>query len=487
MAPGRWGSSAQATHCREGEAGYNVFLIGTMGDTQRSQTISTENQGIAKVDACNTILSERMEEPPVITGESSLLKLRLLAESSPDLVFTSVAHRIDYDLLKQSFRNLRKSKSSGVDKITAKEYAKNLDQNLYNLYQRLQRGQYVALPVKRIWIEKEDGKERPIGITALEDKIVQKTVATILNVIYDINFYDFSYAFRNGRNQHQAIGQLREACWTQNIGWIVSADITGLFDNINHKLLKDMIRQRVNDGGIIRLIGKWLNAGVMEGYEMTYPGEGTPQGAVISPVLSNIFLHYVLDDWYVKEVRPRMKGRCFIIRWADDFILGFEYEKDARRVMEVLPKRFEKFDLTLHPEKTKLIRFSKRISGKGNGTFDFLGFTFYWSKSLKGYNVIKKKTARKRLSRFMKRVWQWCKENRHKAIANQYDALCSKLRGFYQYFGVRSNYKALEVVFEHTEKAWRCWLSRRDRDGKVLFDDLRNTYPLPLPRIVHNI
>ncbi len=458
-----------------------------MGDTQRSQTVSIENQKIAKAVTCNTALSERMEEPPILTGESSLLKIRMLAERNPELVFTSVAHRIDYDLLKQSFRSLRKSESSGVDKITAKEYANNLDQNLYNLYKRLRRGQYVALPVKRIWIEKEGGKMRPIGITALEDKIVQKAAATILNVIYDINFYDFSHAFRKGRNQHNAIGELREACLKQNIGWIVSADVTGLFDHISHKMLKDMIRQRVNDGGIIRLIGKWLNAGVMEGNELTYPGDGTPQGAVISPVLSNIFLHYVLDDWFVKEVRPRMKGRCFIIRWADDFILGLEYEKDALRVMEVLPKRFEKFDLALHPEKTKLIRFSKRIRGKGNGTFDFLGFTFYWSKSLKGYNVIKKKTARKRLSRFMKRVWQWCKKNRHKPMAEQYDTLCSKLRGFYQYYGVRSNYKALEVVFEYTEKAWRRWLSRRSHKGNVLPDDLRSTHPLPFPRIVHNV
>ncbi len=458
-----------------------------MGDTQRSQTISTENLGIAKAAADGTALPGRKEDPPVLTGESSLLKIRMLAESNPELVFTSVAHRIDYDLLKQSFLNLRKSKSSGVDKITAKEYAENLDQNLYNLYQRLQRGQYVALPVERIWIEKEDGKMRPIGITALEDKIVQKAVATILNVIYDINFYDFSHAFRKGRSQHKAIGELREACLSQNIGWILSADITGLFDNINHEMLKDMVRQRVNDGGIIRLIGKWLKAGVMEGHELSYPDEGTPQGAVISPVLSNIFLHYVLDDWCVKEVIPRIKGCCFIIRWADDFILGFEYEKDAQKVLGVLPKRFDKFDLTLHPKKTKLIRFSKRVSGKGNGTFDFLGFTFYYSRSLKGYNVIKKKTARRRVSRFMRRIWQWCKKNRHKPMAEQYDILRSKLRGFYQYYGVRGNHKALTVVYRHAKVAWRRWLSCRSHKGKVWFKDLQKIHPLPTPRIVHNV
>ncbi len=290
-----------------------------MGDTQRSQTISTENRKIAKKAACS-FNPFGNGELPILIGESSLTGIRLLADSDPDLVFSSVAHRIDFDLLKKSFKNIRKSKASGVDEMTAKEYAKDLDRNLYNLYERLQRGQYVASPVKRIWIDKDAGKKRPIGITALEDKIVQKAAATILSVIYDSNFHDFSYAFRKGRSQHRAISELREQCLKQNIGWIVSADITGLFDNINRELLKGMIRRRVNDSGMIRLIGKWLNAGVVEDGNLMYPETGTPQGSVISPVLSNIFLHYVLDDWYVKEVEPRMKGRCFIIRYADDCV-----------------------------------------------------------------------------------------------------------------------------------------------------------------------
>ncbi|WDN89957.1 hypothetical protein BuS5_02927 [Desulfosarcina sp. BuS5] len=297
-----------------------------MGDTQRSQTISTKSREIARTVACNSRPIE-WGQPPVLTGGSSLIKIELLAQNNHELVFTSVVHRIDFDLLKQSFRKIRKSESAGVDKVTAKEYAENLDQNLYNLYERLRRGQYVASPVKRIWIDKEGGEKRPIGIPVLEDKIVQKAAAAILNVIFDRNFYNFSHAFRKGRSQHMAIKDLREQCLKQNISWIVSADITGLFDNINHELLKDMIRRRVSDGGMIRLIGKWLNAGVMEEGNLTYSETGTPQGGVISPVLSNIFLHYVLDDWYVKEVIPRMKGRCSIIRWADDFILGFEYEK----------------------------------------------------------------------------------------------------------------------------------------------------------------
>ena len=362
-----------------------------MGDTQRSPTISTETQGIAaKVagDSGQGFKDPPGEGRPLFEGESSLVRIRMLAESEPDLVFTSVVDRIDLYLLKKSFRQVRKKKSAGVDKITAKQYAKDLDENLYKLYQRLRRGQYVATPVRRIWIDKEGGKKRPIGIPALEDKIVQRAASTILNVIYDVNFFDFSHAFRKGHSQHKALHQIREKCRKLNIGWIVSADIEGLFDNIDHNLLRGFIKRRVNDGGMLRLIGKWLNAGVMEEGILSYPGKGVPQGGVISPVLSNIFLHYVLDEWFVEQALPRMKGKCFIIRYADDFIIGCELGSDAKRIMNVLPKRFNEYGLALHPDKTAVIDFRRppsKVKGKGKGTFDFLGFTFYWSKSRRGY------------------------------------------------------------------------------------------------------
>jgi group II intron reverse transcriptase/maturase len=465
-----------------------------MGDTLRSQTISTASQGSAEQRACDCEAENRSATAeasiPVLIGESSLVRIRTLAEAESDLVFTSLAHRIDVSLLRKSFNRLKKSESSGVDEITAKGYAENLMENLHDLYQRLRSGRYRAMPVKRAWIDKEDGKKRPIGITALEDKIVQKAVATLLETVFDVKFHAFSHGFRKEHSQHKAIAELREQCRQFNIGWIVSADISGLFDNIEHGLLQSIIRERVNDGGILRLIGKWLHAGVMEDGATTYPDKGTPQGGVVSPILSNIFLHHVLDDWYVTQVKPRLHGHSFLIRWADDFIMGFELEGDARRVMEVLPKRFERFKLSLHPEKTKLIPFGRPRTdeeGRSRGSFDFLGFTFHWGRTLKGYWVIKKKTARKRLSRFMKQIWQWCKVNRHEPIEEQHVTLISKLRGFYQYFGVRSNYKALEVVFEYAMRAWQAWLKRRSSNGGMSLKELRCKHPLPLPRIVHNI
>ena len=358
-----------------------------MGDTLRSPTISTQNQGIASRvarDSGKGSAKRSTDTPPILVRESSLVRIEALAKANPDMVFTSLAHRIDLSMLGKSFRELRKNESTGVDKVTAKQYAANLDENLYKLHQRLQRGQYVASPVKRIWVDKEDGKKRPIGIPALEDKIVQKAVTIILGVVYEPLYHEFSHGFRPDHNQHLAIAEIRDKCRKLNINWILSADITGLFDNIDHGLLRDLIRLRVKDGGILRLIGKWLNAGVAEDGEVIYPEKGTPQGGVISPTLSNIFLHYVLDDWYVRTVQPRMKGKCFLIRFADDFIIGFQLESDAKRLIEVLPKRFERFALSLHPRKTRLIVFGKPArNAKPEGTFDFLGLPFTGGKALR--------------------------------------------------------------------------------------------------------
>jgi len=468
-----------------------------MGDTQRSQTISPDNQRIAEQAVLNCgrgFIDPEGGGPPVLTGQTSLERIKVLAQEEPDKVFTSLAHRIDLSLLEQSFWQVCRSKSCGVDGVTAREYSRHLATNLYNLYQRLRRGRYVAQPVKRIWLDKEGGKKRPIGIAALEDKIVQKAAASILNAVFDSTFHDFSHGFRERHSQHMAVGELRTQCLELNINWIIDADVCGYFDNIDRKLLVDLIKRRVNDGGLLRLIGKWLNAGVDEGGDLSYPENGTPQGAVISPLLSNIFLHYVLDEWYVKEVKPHLKGRSFLLRFADDFIIGCEAKSDADKVLEMLGERFKRFALSLHPEKTKLVPFGRparkvRVDHV-TGTFNFLGFTFYWSKGRRGYWVIKKKTMGKRLNRALRDLWVWCKGNRHKPLKEQHAKLSAKLYGHYQYYGVRSNFKALEVVYEFAEKAWRFWLARRSHKGGMSwskFEKIITAFPFPKPRIIHNL
>jgi group II intron reverse transcriptase/maturase len=289
----------------------------------------------------------------------------------------------------------------------------------------------------------------------------------------------------------------------------LDADVSGFFDNIDKQLLQAFIKRRVNDGGIRRLIGKWLNAGVLDEGDLSYSEKGTPQGGVISPLLANIFLHYVLDEWFATEVQPRMRGRVFIVRFADDFVIGCELEADARRLMEVLPKRFSKYGLTIHPEKTKLIEFGRPRKGPpgprqpnprqgsnpaggtstGNGTFDFLGFTWYWSRSRTGNWVIKKKTSRKRMKRTQKSYWKWCRWNRHEPVAEQHQTLCQKLRGFYQYAGVRFNYEALTAVYRSVQETWRYWLGRRHSRPMTWekFAKLLERFPLPQPKIIHNI
>lgn len=447
----------------EGEVGHNVQLEGTMEGTLRSLPISTRLQKIAD-----------------------------MAASDPEMVFTTLAHLMDVEFLKESFHQVRVGGAVGVDKVSWMQYASNLDENLKLLYERLRNGTYRAQAVRRSWIDKDDGKKRPLGILVIDDKVVQRAAKTLLEAIYEQDFYEFSHGFRPEHSPHLALKQLRDYCIRYNVSTILDADVTGFFDNINRRLLMEIIKKRVNDGGLLRLIGKWLNVGVLDGDDLFYPETGTPQGGVISPILANIFLHYVLDEWYVKQIEPLLKGRSFLLRFADDFVFGFEYESDARRVMKVLGKRFAKYGLTIHPEKTALIDFRnpsqrKEQSEIKKDTFDFLGFTHYWGKSRRGYYVIKRKTIGKRLRQRMKRIWNWCKENLHVKITEQVKILRAKLLGHYQYYGIRGNYKMLEVYYEYLLYAWRRWLGRRTRNGYInheKFDRILETFKLPKPRIV---
>jgi group II intron reverse transcriptase/maturase len=408
-------------------------------------------------------------------------------------VFTTLAHHIDVDFLREAYRRTNKSSSPGIDGVTAKQYAENLEENLQVLHERLRNGCYKAPPVERVWLEKEGGKERPIGMPTFEDKIVQRAVTMLLEAIYEQDFYDFSHGFRPRRQPHRALKELRQWCVGMKIGWIVDADVSSFFDSIVRSWLQKCIQKRVNDGSVLRLIGKWLNAGVMDEGVWVHPETGTPQGGVISPILANIFLHHVLDDWFVKVVRHRMQGQCFLIRFADDFVIGCTLESDARRIMAVLPKRFGRFGLSIHPEKSKLISFGKppREENRGHGgcgTFDFLGFTHYWARSRKGYWVIKRKTASKRQRRAQKALWEWCRRNRHESIPAQHHKLCQKLRGHFQYYYIRSNYRRLMAVREFVVKAWQYWLNRRHQGRSMpwkRFERLLEVLPLPLPERVH--
>ncbi|KPA18283.1 reverse transcriptase/maturase [Candidatus Magnetomorum sp. HK-1] len=424
----------------------------------------------------------------VLRHQTDLQRIASRAIKDRNCVFTSVVHMINEDLLFQAFHNIRKDAAPGVDEITVSMYTENLLENLYNLHQRLRRGEYVAQPVKRVWIEKSDGRKRPLGIPTLEDKIVQKAAEMIMSRIYDPIFHDFSFGFQKGKGQHDALKMVREKCLSENINWIIDADVSSYFDTIDHIQLIELMKQRLNDGGLVRLINKWLKAGVMEEGNIEQSIIGTPQGGIISPILSNIYLHYVLDEWFEKEVVPRMKGRCFIVRYADDFIVGFENKTDAERFMNVLPKRFEKYGLKIHPVKTKMVMYGRppRTAKKpGKETFDFLGFTHYWSKSRKGFWIIKRKTKKKSEVRAKQEIWNWIKCNMHAPLEYLSMKLKEKLQGHYNYYGVRLNYNCLNRLYRFVENALKYWLNRRS-DKKKNWKEFRkilDKLSLPKPRL----
>jgi RNA-directed DNA polymerase len=388
-----------------------------------------------------------------------------------------------------------------VDGQTGEDYAENLAGNLQSLLDRAKSGTYRAPPVRRVHIPKAGSphETRPLGIPTFEDKVLQRAVVMVLETIYEQDFLDCSYGFRPGRSSHQALDVLWQKTMAMGGGWILDVDIRKFFDTIDHSYLQAFLQRRVRDGVLLRLIGKWLNAGVLEDGCVTHSEQGSPQGGVVSPLLSNLFLHYVLDDWFEREVQPRLKGESFLIRYADDFVMGFSCEEDARRVLAVLPKRFEKHGLTIHPEKTRLVPFerpgraSKRTHSKERtppGTFDLLGFTHFWARSRKGNWVVKRRTSRSRFSRGLDLLSQWCRQNRHLPVAEQHQTLCQKLVGHFAYYGITGNSSALSRFRHEATHIWRRWLSRRQRDGDIpwaKFTRLLARYPLPPPIAIHSV
>ena len=420
-------------------------------------------------------------------------RIAMLAKRNPEMSFTSLAYLMDLDWLREAYGRTRKDGAVGVDGVTADTYAEHLEENLQLLLDRAKSGAYRAPPVRRVHIPKGKGNAtRPIGIPSFEDKVLQRAVVMLLEPIYEQDFCPCSYGFRPGRSAHDAL----DAIWKQTMGhaggWVLDVDIQQFFDSLDHTRLRELLKQRIRDGVLLRLIGKWLRAGVLEDGRVRRPESGTPQGGVISPLLANVFLHEVLDTWYEGEVRPRLVGRSFVVRYADDFVMGFENQRDAHRVLKVLPKRMGKYGLTVHPQKTRLVRF-ERPSGHDDdddpGTFDFLGFTHYWARSRKGTWVVKRRTAASRFARGLRTITAWCRQHRHLSLKTQQQALSRKLLGHYSYYGLTGNSPALSRYRYEVLCIWRRWLARRNNQGLPWWKFLRllEHYPLPVARVVHSI
>lgn len=416
-----------------------------------------------------------------------------LAKQMTGVTLWSLARNIDVEWLKEAYRRTRKGGAVGVDDVTAEAYAEKLDEHLASLLDRAKSGSYRAPPVKRAHIPKGDGDTRPIGIPTFEDKVLQRAIVMALEPVYEQSFYDCSYGFRPKRGVHDALASFWDQAMKMAGGWVLEVDIRKFFDTLDRKHLQTLLRRRVTDGVLLRLIGKWLNAGVFEDGSLSYPDEGTPQGGVVSPLLANIYLHEVLDEWFARDVKPRLRGDAFLIRYADDFVICFARKDDALRVMEVLPRRFGKFGLELHREKTRLVPFGSpnrsRSDGPPPSTFDFLGFTHFWGRTRKGLWAIKRKTAKGRLSRALNRIAEWCREHRHDPLQAQRESLERKLRGHYAFYGITGNAEALKRFRYEVKGIWFHWLSRRSRRRMSFqrFAKLLDRFPLPNAIALHSV
>ena len=424
------------------------------------------------------------------------IRIAELAKEDKGRKFFSIAHLLTPDALYEAFEGLRKDASVGVDGVTYAGYEAEAWENIQKLHDRVKRGQYRAQPLRRVYIPKEDGRQRPISIPSLEDKILQKAAVDLLNAIYEQDFLGCSYGFRPGRGPQDALDEVGRVICRRPISYVLEADIRGYFDAIVRGLLIEMIEKRVSDGQLLRLIGKWINVGVIDDGRLLVTETGTGQGQVISPLLANIYLHYILDEWFEKVVKPRLKGEAYEIRYCDDFILCFQCREDAEKVLEVLTKRFEKYGLTLHPEKTRLIEFgryaltkSEKPGGRKPATFDFLGFTHICKRSRGGKFTIHVRTMRKRLKRSLQRIALWCREHRHDPVEEQQRSLNRKLRGHYEYYGRSTNSPRLSEFYQEVRRLWHKWLNRRTR-GKPLpwaeYVHLLNRHPLLRPRITRS-
>lgn len=414
-----------------------------------------------------------------------------LARKLPGRPMWSLNHYLDMDWMQEACNRTRKDAAPGVDGMEWEEYSRELPKRLDDLLNRAKAGDHYRAPaVRRVYIPKGKTDTRPLGIPTLEDKILQRAVVMVLEPIFEQDFLACSKGFRPKCSQHQALQMIWKLIMTTGGCWMIDADIAKFFDTLDKATLRSFVHQRVGDGVIRRLIGKWLSAGVLDNGVMSYPETGTPQGGVISPMLSNIYLHNVLDLWFEQEIKPRLKGRAWMVRFADDFVMGFEHEQDARQVYAMLFERFEKYGLKIHPDKTRLVPFypPSRNGGKRE-TFDFLGFTHHWGTSRKGRAIVVRQTMRKRLTRALDGLRQYCRANRSRELGEQWKALKQKMQGHYAYYGIIGNMRQLANYAYHAERIWRYWLNRRSRTRDMPWERFKRVlrrYPLPRPRIVHS-
>lgn len=432
--------------------------------------------------------------PQAQTGRNmspKLLKVVERAKQDPNARFNSLAHLLDEEALERAFRRIREDASAGVDGITKEEYEQNLEDNLRTLLERMKSKRYRHQPIRRVHIPKAPGKTRPIGISCIEDKIVQGALTEVLSAIYEQDFLSCSYGFRPGRSAHDALRAVDQMAMREGIEWILEADIQAFFDSLDRSKLREMLQKRVADGALMRLVGKCLHVGVLDGEEFSEPDEGTAQGSIISPLLGNVYLHYVLDLWVEDEVKPQLSGRGRLIRYADDFVMGFESRADAECVREWLTRRMAEFGLTLHPDKTRLVPFDRPrkggTGGKGPATFDLLGFTLFWRRTRKGSWVLGMKTRKARLQRAIKNLGSWCRSHRHLPRKEQHASLSRRLNGHFNYFGVNGNQASLGHVRYWAERLWLKWLRRRSQRGRRLtwkrFAAYLEVFPLPAPTV----
>jgi RNA-directed DNA polymerase len=423
-----------------------------------------------------------------------LLKGVERAQRAPEGRCNSLAHLIDVPALARASHRQRADAAVGVDGVPKEAYGRHLESNLQDLHTRLKAKRYRHQPIRRVHIPKAQGKTRPIGMSACEDTLVQDAVRGVLEAMYAQDFLDCSHGFRPGRKAHDAVRTLKRIVERGEVRWIYEADIVSFFDSVDRTALKKMRGSRVADGSLMRLIGKCVHVGVLDGETLVEPERGTAQGAVRSALLGNVSLHDVLDLWFETEVKPRLQGKATLMRSGDDFLSGFAREDDARRVGAVLDKRRKRFGLTLHPDKTRLVPFRRpptsQQHGKGPATFDFLGFTFYWARSRQGLWWMACKTRRASLRRAKTSLDDWCRRHRHWSMKAQHAALHRRLRGHCNSFGVRGNYHSMMRRVEATKRAWYKWLRRRSQRTRLHWErctDMLRWWPLPRPRVTVRI